>query len=112
MQQLLDGEARALTRKAVELALGGDTTALRMCLDRLLAPRRDRVVPFTLPAVQDAGDLAGAMTAIMAATGSGVISPGDGGHLARLVDIFLKAVDTHDFEQRLQQLEKRRSPAY
>ncbi len=42
MQQLLDGEARALTRKAVELALGGDTTALRMCLDRLLAPRRDR----------------------------------------------------------------------
>ena len=29
---LLDGEAEGLTRKAVELALGGDTTALRLCL--------------------------------------------------------------------------------
>ena len=30
MQTLLDGEAQALTRKAVELALEGDTTALRL----------------------------------------------------------------------------------
>jgi hypothetical protein len=34
MQLLLDGEAQALTRKAVELALDGNTIALRMCLDR------------------------------------------------------------------------------
>jgi hypothetical protein len=33
MQLLLDGEAQALTRKAVELALDGNTTALRICLD-------------------------------------------------------------------------------
>src|SRR5207248_2441793 len=32
---LLDGEAQALTRKAVELALDGNTMALRMCLDRI-----------------------------------------------------------------------------
>ena len=29
--QLLEGEAEALTRKAVEQALEGDTTALRLC---------------------------------------------------------------------------------
>jgi hypothetical protein len=40
MQQLLDGEANALTSKVVELALDGNTTALRLCLDRLLARRR------------------------------------------------------------------------
>jgi hypothetical protein len=33
-QLLLDGEATALSRKAVELALAGDPTALRLCLDR------------------------------------------------------------------------------
>ena len=33
MQLLLDGEARALTRKAVEPALEGNTMALRMCLE-------------------------------------------------------------------------------
>jgi hypothetical protein len=39
----LDGEAEALTRKAIERALEGDTTALRLCLDRLLPPRKDRL---------------------------------------------------------------------
>jgi len=34
---LLQGEAEALARKAVELALGGDPVALRLCLDRLIA---------------------------------------------------------------------------
>lgn len=38
---LLDGEAGALTRKAVEMALAGDTTALRLCLERIAPPRRD-----------------------------------------------------------------------
>jgi hypothetical protein len=37
---LLDGEAEALTRKAVELALDGDASALRLCLDRVVGPRR------------------------------------------------------------------------
>jgi hypothetical protein len=38
----LDGEATALTRKAVELRLTGDQAALRLCLDRTVAPRRER----------------------------------------------------------------------
>ena len=38
-QLLLDGEATALSRKAVELALAGDPTGLRLCLDRTVAPR-------------------------------------------------------------------------
>ena len=41
---LLDGEAEKLTRKAVVLALKGDVACLRLCLDRLVPPRRDRPV--------------------------------------------------------------------
>jgi len=37
---LLAGEAEALTRKAVELALGGDASALRLCLEHLGATPR------------------------------------------------------------------------
>jgi hypothetical protein len=33
-EALLDGEAEGLTRKAIEMALAGDGTALRLCLDR------------------------------------------------------------------------------
>jgi hypothetical protein len=35
-EALLDGEAEALTRKAIEMAMAGDTTALRLCLERIL----------------------------------------------------------------------------
>jgi hypothetical protein len=105
MQLLLDGEAQALTCKALELALGGDKAALRMCLDRLMPPRRDRVVPLAMPPVRKVSDLTPAMAAIMTATARGEISAGEGVGLARLVDVFLKALDTHDFDLRLQRLE-------
>jgi hypothetical protein len=33
IEELLDGEAEALTRKAIELAKAGDMQALRLCMD-------------------------------------------------------------------------------
>ena len=44
MLALLDGEAEALTRKAVQLALEGGGAALRLCLERTAPPRRDAQV--------------------------------------------------------------------
>ena len=77
-ETLLDGEAEALTRKAVTLALDGDTLALRLCLDRVIAPRRDRPVQFALPPIADVADVANAMAAITAAVAEGAITPGEG----------------------------------
>src|ERR1700738_1854828 len=51
---LLAGEAETLTRKAVELALVGDPTALRLCLERILPPCRERTVKFVLPPIESA----------------------------------------------------------
>ena len=62
-------------------------------------------MPINLPPVRDAADLAGTMSAIIAAAAEGAISPDEGGRLARLVEIFLRAVETGDFERRLQLLE-------
>src|SRR5262249_5233277 len=51
-EALLDGEAEAITRKLIEKGLEGDSTALRLCLERLLSPRRDRRVEFDLPKIE------------------------------------------------------------
>jgi hypothetical protein len=51
---LLAGEAETLTRKAVELALVGDPTALRLCLERILPPCRERTVKFVLSPIESA----------------------------------------------------------
>ena len=55
---LLAGEAEALTRKAVELALVGDPTALRLCIERILPQCRERTVKFVLPPIESAADIA------------------------------------------------------
>lgn len=58
VEALLDGEAEALTRKAIQLAQDGDTVALRLCLDRLLPVRKDRPITFDLPPIETTDDLA------------------------------------------------------
>ena len=104
-EALLDGEADALTRRAVELAIEGDPTALKLCLERILAPRRERVVRFALPPIESAADIARAMGAVTAAVAEGALTPGEAGALAAVVDTFVRAIDISDFERRLQALE-------
>jgi hypothetical protein len=58
---LLDGEATALTREAVGLVLAGDQAALRLCLDRTIAPRRERTVELALPPIRSADDILAAI---------------------------------------------------
>ncbi len=68
-----------MTRKAVNLALEGDTTALRLCLERLCPPRKDRPVSFDLPPMKAPADAVAAMSALLAAVAQGEPSiPCDG----------------------------------
>src|SRR5258706_168677 len=63
-EAILDTDAAALSRKAVELALAGDPVSLRFCLSRIIAPCRERGIDVELPPVHGAPDLAAAMTAV------------------------------------------------
>jgi hypothetical protein len=103
---LLDGEAMALTRKAVELALAGDQAALRLCLDRTVAPRRERAVELALPPIRSADDILAAIKVVSGAVGRGAITPGEGFTLSQMIETFLRAIDASDFEGRLRQLEE------
>ncbi|MBV9859693.1 MAG: hypothetical protein JO038_06290 [Alphaproteobacteria bacterium] len=102
---LLEGEAPRLTRKAIELALAGNERALRLCLERLIAPRRERAVAIDLPPVESAADLGAAVGAIAAALRQGAITPREAVAAAQVIAIFVRAIETSDFERRLDQLE-------
>ncbi len=104
-EAMLDGEAAALTRKALDLALGGDATALKLCLDRVVAPRRERAVPFTMPPIGGPADLANAMAALAGAAAAGLITPGEAAQLAQVIETYIRAVETTDFERRLRAVE-------
>lgn len=106
VEELLDGEAEALTRKAIEKAKGGDTVALRLCLDRICPARRDRHIEFELPKMEAAKDAATAAAAIVGAVARGEITPNEAGELGRLVEAFAKTLQVSDHEARLEALER------
>ena len=106
-QKLLAAEAEALTRKAVEAAFAGDSTAMRLCLERILP--RDRAVEFALPPIESAADIAGAMGAVTAALAGGLITPGEAQAIARVFTTFVQTIEISDFDQRLQVLEIRQA---
>ncbi len=84
-EALLDGEAEGLTRKVIELALDGDLAALKMCMDRILPPRKGRPITFTLPEMTDTGDLRAVALAILKAVSEGVVTPEEAVAVAPLI---------------------------
>jgi hypothetical protein len=74
-EQLLDGDAEKIVRKTITLGLDGDVTALRLLLDRILPPRRDRPVAFSLPALTAPRDAATALAAVVDAVAAGNLTP-------------------------------------
>jgi hypothetical protein len=102
---LLDGQAEALTRKAVELALGGDGAALRLCLERIAPPRRDAPVAFPLPAMTCARDAAHAAAAVLGAVSEGDLTPTEGAQIMALVEAWRRTFETTEIEARMAVLE-------
>ena len=100
VEALLEGEAEALTRKCIERALEGDGQALRLCLDRLAPPRRDRPTPFALPALKEAADARDAFAAVVRAVGEGELTPSEAVTLAGLIEQFARVDDATETDRR------------
>jgi len=106
MDALLDGEAEAITKKCIELAKAGDGPALRLCLERIVPPRRERTVSFDMPLLEEASDCVTAMASIMRAVSSGDLTPGEADALSRIVEGCAKAIELNDIAERVAKLER------
>jgi Family of unknown function (DUF5681) len=106
LEALLDGQAQALTQKAIDLALTGDIPALRLCLDRILPPRKDRPVSFELPLIANAKDAAAVASSVLAAVAAGEMTPADAAEVGKLIDSFVKSYETSELAGRLDRLER------
>ena len=105
VEALLEGEHEALTRAAIEKALDGDTTALRLCLDRLAPPRKDSPVTFALPPVKSAADAVQASAAVLAAVAGGEVTPDEAGRVMALLTAHKTLLEVGDLEARIAALE-------
>jgi hypothetical protein len=107
VEALLDGQHEALTAKAVELALSGDTTALRLCLDRLAPPKKDVPIRMSLPQVKSAADAVVASSEVLAAVSAGEITPDEGARIMALLTAHKAIVEAGDHEVRISEMEQR-----
>ena len=99
-------QAGALTTKAIELALAGDMAALRLCIDRLLPPRKDRPISFALPDMSGPQHAVSTMSAVLAAVAAGDITPSEAGEIGKLIEMYVRTVEANDLAKRIEQLEK------
>jgi hypothetical protein len=95
-----------LTRKAIDLALRGDTVALRLCLERILPPVRERPCSFKLPKIETLSDASRTLAMIIAGASSGELLPSEAESLSNIVNSFMKSMELGELEDRLVALEK------
>jgi hypothetical protein len=103
---LLEGEAEKLTRKCVEMAMAGDTTAMKLCLERLLPACKDRSVRLKVPEVEGVQGLVKTMVALLEAVAAGELTPAEAGEVAKLVEAHRRTVETVELDERLQRIEE------
>jgi hypothetical protein len=102
---LLDGDAEALVRKAVELAKAGDVHMLKFLLGRILP--RERLIKLELPPMEFADDGVEALGRILRAVSDGTITPSEGAALATIVKSYTAAIELVDVVKRMDALEAR-----
>ena len=108
IEVLLEGQGAALTQKAIDMALEGDTTALRLCLERIAPSRKDSPVRFELPDIQSAQDAADAARAILRAVADGDITPQEAVGVMAVVEQLRRTLETSELEKRIATLEDKK----
>lgn len=104
---VLEQNAEAMTAVAVQLALQGDTVALRLCLERVIPKRRHRPLQLNWPPIHTLEDVSSATTATLAALAEGHLEIDQATALIGILDGKRRAIEAVELEQRIAMLEAR-----
>jgi hypothetical protein len=108
LDALFDEEGEAITRKAIEKALEGDTVALRLCLERICPPRKSRPITLVMPTIETAKDVTEAQGTVIGAMAAGDITPDDANVVSGVLEAKRRSLETVEFETRLTALENQK----
>jgi hypothetical protein len=107
LEALVDGESEAVMQKMITLAKMGDDVAMRLCVERMMAPRRERPVPLQLPRVESDADARRASADVLEALAEGEITPKEAEHLLRAVAGAAVIMQSSEIAARLKWIEQR-----
>ena len=105
LEALLDSEGEHLLRAAIERGRAGDVGALRMAIERIMPPLRDRLVTLPLEQIETVADLLKAIGVVIADVAKGKLTPTEGSTLVGMLSAMRSAFETCEMETRLRAIE-------
>ena len=113
IESMLEGEAEALGRTAIRLAVEGNPAALKLCLERIVPARTERAVALPFRHPNTATEVRESIGDLWTLVGTGELTPTQAEMLSRILQIQLQVINIDGFESRLaaleQQAEERRN---
>ena len=103
LRELLEPHAEELVKKALERALDGDNAALKLCLDRSIAPFRPRSEPAPFTAAK--GSLTDQGQAIIDAIAAGELAPDEAASILQALAAQARITEIDELEKRITVLE-------
>ena len=103
LRKLLEPHSEALVQKAVDMALEGDTTALRLCLERIIPALRTQEMPVSLGYMS--GTLSEQAEQIIGTMAAGEITPSDAALVLSAMAAQARIRETDELAQRIRALE-------
>lgn len=107
IDQLLEVEAEPITSKLVDMAMNGNITAIRLCMDRISPVKKGSTVMLDILPIQNISDTVLAMGMIISAVANGEITTREAIDLTAVIETYRKVIETRDISLRIQEIKER-----
>jgi hypothetical protein len=107
VESLMEDQAEALGGKMIDLAMSGNTTALKFCLERVTPRMKSRRLNIELSAIQTPADVSAAMSRVIEAAACGDIDVEQARSMTSLLDMKRKCLEAVELEERMVLIEKK-----
>lgn len=79
---------------------------IRLCLERIIPPRKDRPISFEAPTIATAADALKVLGSLIEAVAQGKITPIEAGELSKMIDSYVRSLEATELERRVSELER------
>lgn len=105
-QEALEIDGEKIIEVIKRRAMKSNSTAMRLCMERLLPLAKASNARFRLPPVGTAAELTAAISAVTQAVAEGELSPQEGESVARVIESQRRNIEVAEFDARIRILEK------
>jgi hypothetical protein len=99
-------ENLAARNTAIERAKSGDASALRLALERIQAPLKERSIKIDMPPIEGVNDLPRAIAFVVSAVSKGALTPSEGTAMTGMLGAMRSAFELVDMNARLEAIER------